>query len=65
MSKKEMSSSSYRNNLEILLPLFLNKNIISLACGKGYLNIVKLLFEHGADIEIENKYGSTCLNTGK
>jgi hypothetical protein len=23
------------------------------------------LHENGADIEIENKYGSTCLNTGE
>ena len=30
----------------------------------GYLPIVKYLHEHGAEIEIENEFGSTCLTTG-
>ena len=36
----------------------------SFACGKGFLDIVVFLFESGANIETENKYGATCLNTG-
>ena len=52
---------------ENLILCAVKKNLfyfLSFASGKGYLDIVAHLHENGGDIEVENKYGSTCLNTG-
>jgi len=36
-------------------------NCLMISCDKGYYNIIELLLNNGADIDINNEYGDTCL----
>lgn len=53
--------ASYKFGFFLVCRTKIKSTPLRAACFEGYLNIVRYLIEHGADLSLPNKYNNSCL----